>query len=59
MTAPLDAWALEVDTLPRVYIRAERKELVGQGGGAVDIMYPEGRDANRARRAITSNPSVN
>ena len=62
MTAPLDAWALEAGTLPRVYIRVERKELEGQGGGAVDIidffMYPEGRDADRARSAITSDHSV-
>ena len=56
MQTPWDSWALQVRGYPHIFIRVERKELDGGRSGAVDVvdffMYPEGPEADRARRAI-------
>jgi len=56
MATPSDSWAVEVEDLPRIYIRVERKGLDGEGSGVVDIvdlfMCPDGSAADRAKRAI-------
>ncbi|KAK0614490.1 hypothetical protein B0T14DRAFT_309758 [Immersiella caudata] len=58
MKTPCDTWILEDEAFPKIYIMAERRELDGRSGEAVDIIdlfiHPEGPEADQAKKALLS-----
>ncbi|KAK1760086.1 heterokaryon incompatibility protein-domain-containing protein [Echria macrotheca] len=56
MADPADAWAVEMDGFPGVYLRVQRMDLDEGEGGKLDVvdffMFPGGSLADKAKRAV-------